>query len=225
MIGKITELLGPDVRGEIERKRKKELVHELFGDEIPLGHSNLYGYIGEIEMVCCSYLEDKQTFLAEPKRGAINNGLWELRKTAESLMSLIENPAANEGLGELYCEIPISSRKSLSQEISNLLFLLGDIQKPKRGRQTNSGNWVSFHLGWSLYDICQKTGNTPSRINGSGSCSGVLHKLLDILRDSLDIGRGEFSGKLGTVIDLKKNANQENQSRHIPDTPEWAQRK
>jgi hypothetical protein len=226
-IAEITELLGPDYRGEEDWERKRKVVHELFEGEIPLSDYDPYSYIHDIESACCEYLEDKEEASTNPKQGQINQGLWKLRLSTDGILSDLEKSAPLAGLSELCREVPILDINDLKAKLLDLQFLLSDVKKPPKFRPRGTGKFAEGELASLLYDICERVGKKPKEVNNGLSKKGTLHQLIDILRKSKDLNLESIPGKANAEIKKrnKQESTIERKSDQSVNVPDWAKTK
>lgn len=164
--------------------------------------------VNGIEIACSRYLtiaEDER--LKAPQR-EVNNKLMDIHNCASALASLLGDNTVIQELRVLVLSEPYSRKtagydgklKDLRKNMELLARITENISPLPKGRQKGRNNKAASHLAFSLYTICKKAGLNVKRVNTGSGPIGLLHKILDILREPLGIGEGQLNGVFDSAI-------------------------
>jgi len=165
-------------------------------------------FIAKVENICRTFLGYDANESRRPPTGETNEKLRKIGEHAEKLVELLEDPAVQLKLSVLLQEntgrpVGISFQEGLIDSLRAVQWSVATVPPPKKGRPSGSVDTSGRYLAWHLCQLLTCYGVTVSNVTAEGKPCGVAHRLLDLLREPLEIGAGELDGIFRQVVDLQ----------------------
>lgn len=164
--------------------------------------------IEKIERSCMSYLGQRDQREARDSQKMVQVKLKEIHDCAKRLKELLDEQDIQEALDncvQAHTYMLVTEGRRLSaveselkrdRNYKNIRGSLGGIEvvtrgfealASKKGRPRGGRNKPAYNLCNALYKCCRDAGIRPTF-----GTKGILHQLLDVLREHLEIGHGEY---------------------------------
>lgn len=163
-------------------------------------------FIVKLESICRTYLGYDANESRRPPKGETSKKLREIGEHAEKLVELLEDPAVQLQLSVLLQEgtgllVGVSFQENLVDNLRAVQWSVAIDPPTNKGRLVNT---PGYYLAGQLCRLLNLYGVAVTRINtADGKPCGVAHRLLNLLREPLKIGAGEYPGIFDTVIKLQ----------------------